>query len=311
MKQNISIVTFISNNEHENEDFIQTIEILKQYFNIDYFIFSDKYTQCNGKEIDFIADKSKYKRIETILNLSVKDIILCIDNDIVIDKTLIKEFLKDIVDKDFALAWGKIQCQSVKGFIPNLIKIDKNLSHNILRPFLWKIRKSISVPGQVFCINKLYFKDKLKNFDTVFDDLTLGLLCKKYLMPVFYSKKILGYEKPKENFKELVQQRKRWAIGFFETMKYSKQMNLQKFVLLHGFMYHQLWLPFYIILFVLIMTNYIFGLIYLFFSLLVLANFNITSIFWAFFYICIFPVIHIIWFITFLKHLSTRGKNGT
>ena len=308
--KNISIATFISTKEHENNDFIQTIEFLSHDFNIDYFILADEYTQHNGKKIDFVAGKSKYKRIEAILKLSPNNIILCIDNDIVINKENTREFLIDVLEKDFALAWGKIQCQQVNGFVSNLIKIDKNLSHNMLRPFLWAINKGISIPGQVFCINKPYFNGLLNNYDTVFDDLTLGLICKKNLMPVFYLRKVLGYERPKGKFKELIQQRKRWAQGFSESMKYSKQMKIQRFVLLHGAMYHLLWIPFYIILCFLYEINPVVSVIYILFSLITLSDCKFSSIFWAFFYILIFPIVHIFWFFTFIKKLFDTVKKS-
>ena len=98
--KNISIATFISTKEHETNDFIQTIEFLSHDFNIDYFILADEYTQHNGKKIDFVAGKSKYKRIEAILKLSPNNIILCIDNDIVINKENTREFLIDVLEKD-------------------------------------------------------------------------------------------------------------------------------------------------------------------------------------------------------------------
>ena len=95
---------------------------IAQVFNVqvadignDSVLLECKLTERRNNELIALL-KSKYKRIEAILKLSPNNIILCIDNDIVINKENTREFLIDVLEKDFALAWGKIQCQQVNGF---------------------------------------------------------------------------------------------------------------------------------------------------------------------------------------------------
>lgn len=296
-KKNITIVTFITSYEKENVNFLSVVESLKDVFCVEYFIFSDSETIRNGAKVNFTVDsKSKFKRIDAVLSLAKNDFILCIDNDIVVNNFELKGFLNSIFKNDFSLAWGKISCQSSKGFVPRLIEIDKKLSHNILRPGLWKLGLGISIPGQIFCINRVFFHDKLSRYDTVFDDLTLGLICKQYSMPVFISKTILGFERPKGTFFELIKQRIRWAKGFSETLKYSEKTGFKKFVLIHGFAYHQLWILFYLlIVFLCILKLYYSIFIILAILMLFLSNFKWKLFLYSLCYIVVFPLIHIIW----------------
>lgn len=308
MKKSITIATFITSYEKKNENFFSVVEFLSEDFDTEYFVFSDNGIIRNGNPLENQElCKTKFKRIEKSLKLAKNDIILCIDNDTIVDKENLKSFLQGAFERDFSLAWGKIGSQKISGFVPNLIGIDKNLSHNIIRPFLWKINIGISIPGQIFCINKSYFSGKLKNYDTVFDDLTLGLICKKENMPVFFSGLTLGYERPKGNFLELVRQRIRWAKGFSETLRYSKKMDSQKFVVLHGIAYHFLWILFWSLFTLLMCFNMrVVALLFIFLSSLFLANFKLKQVFFALCYIIVFPFIHIIWTIALFNNIKAK-----
>lgn len=303
MKKSITIATFITSNEQCNSDFLETVKFLKQEFDVDFLIFSDTYTNHNGiKNERFTAGKTKFKRIDAALNYSSAEIILCIDNDVVINRNELLAFLNELYDQEFSLGWGKIDAQVANSFVAHLVSVDKFLSHSIIRPFLWKMKAGISVSGQVFFLKKSYFKSKLADYDTVFDDLTLGLICKKYEMPVYYSKKVLGYEKPKDSFRDLIKQRIRWAKGFSETLRYSKKMKLQRYVVLHGFMYHLLWILFYAIEILFVFNkNYIPPILLMCLISFILSNQKNKM--WGFLYVVIFPMIHFIWLIALIKNI--------
>ena len=308
MKKSITIATFITSYEKKNENFFSVVEFLSEDFDTEYFVFSDDGIIRNGSPLENQeVCKTKFKRIEKSLKLAKNDIILCIDNDTIVDKENLKSFLQEAFERDFSLAWGKIGSQKIGGFIPNLIGIDKNLSHNIIRPFLWKMNIGISIPGQIFCINRTYFSGKLENYDTVFDDLTLGLICKKENMPVFFSGLTLGYERPKGNFSELVRQRIRWAKGFSETLRYSKKMCTQRFVVLHGIVYHFLWILFFLFFVLSIYFNLEeIAILFLILLVLILAKFSFRQLLFALCYIIIFPFIHIIWMIALFNNLKAK-----
>ena len=190
---------------------------------------------------------------------------MCIDNDITINYNNLKKFVIEFIDSKYAIGWGKIKTKNVKKFIPQLIKIDKNLSHDFIRPLLWKAKIGISIPGQIFVLKKDKFIDKLPKIDTVYDDLTIGMIARKNNFEYFYSKLFLGSELPKGNFVDLIKQRIRWSKGMAQSIFNGIRYNMLKFVLIHSFMYHMLWIPYYIFLFIISKYSLITSLILFFF----------------------------------------------
>lgn len=309
--KNITIATFISNKEKKNNDFIEVIKFLEKSFELEALVFCDFYMKDLPNNIIQIVTPgmTKYKRIEKLLSISKNDNILCIDNDITINKENLKKFINECISKEYAVAWGKIKAIPVKSFIAHLICIDKNLSHDYIRPMLWKLNIGISLPGQIFMINKQYYIDKLPKYDTVYDDLTIGIITKENSMPIYYTKEILGEELPKSTFINLLKQRKRWAKGFAESIYNNRKTNMLKYVIIHGFMYHLLWIPFYIILILLMLITPILPIIIICIVCILLADKKIKDILWSFAYILVFPVVHIVWLISFIKNMIRLIRN--
>lgn len=291
----ITIATFISNNEDESEEFYELTEYLKKNIVTQIIIFSNKKIEKNNIKNFVTPQMTKYRRIQMLLGEAKFDDILCIDNDITPDKDAILNFIKNCSRKDYSLAWGKVKAKNTKGFIPKLIDIDKNLSHDYIRPILWKLKIGISLPGQIFMINKKYLKNCLPKIDTVYDDLMIGAVVRENKFPIYFTKDILGYERPKENIKKLIIQRIRWSKGLAETIIYNRKNKILPYVLLHGFSFNLLWIPIYIVIFELFRINYIFGVISIAIILYLLTENKIKKTIWAIMYMAFFPLVYIIW----------------
>ena len=309
--KNITIATFISNKEKKNNDFIEVIKFLKKSFELEVLVFCDFYMKDLPNNIIQIVTPgmTKYKRIEKLISISKNDNILCIDNDITINKENLKKFINECISKEYAVAWGKIKAIPVKSFIAHLICIDKNLSHDYIRPTLWKLNIGISLPGQIFMINKKYYIDKFPKYDTVYDDLTIGIITKKNSMPIYYTKEILGKELPKSTFINLLKQRKRWAKGFAESIYNNRKTDMLKYVIIHGFIYHLLWIPSYIMLILLMLITPILPIIIVCIVCILLADKKIKDLLWSFAYLLVFPIVHIVWLIAFIKNMIKLIKN--
>lgn len=305
MEKGITIATFISKNELENKDVYELSNILQEKFNVEIMVFSDKKIDCYCDNIkQFVTpNMTKYKRIRKLIDMSKYDNILCIDNDIKPNIKNLIQFIEQCFEEKYSIAWGKIKALSMDNFISHLVYIDKNLSHNYIRPFLWKLNIGISLPGQVFMINKKYFYKKLPEIDTVYDDLEIGIVTKKNNFPVFFTKKILGEEKPKLSILGLLKQRIRWSKGLAETIIYNKNDFTLKYILLHGFMYHLLWIPYFMILILLSKKSILLSFFIMVFTSIILSEKDIKNILWAFCYIFIFPFVHIVWLVAFIYNL--------
>lgn len=291
----ITIATFISNNENENKEFYELIEYLREFIDTQIIIFSNKEIEKKNRIVLVTPQMTKYRRIQMLLNEAKFNDILCLDNDITPNKAEILKFVKECLNKDYSIAWGKVKAEKIKGVVPKLIDIDKNLSHDYIRPTLWNLNIGISLPGQIFMINKKYLKNKLPNVDTVYDDLMIGAVVRENKYPVYFTRDILGYERPKKNIKELLKQRIRWAKGLAETIMYNKKNNVLLYILLHGFSFNLLWMPVYMLIFGVFKINFILGLIVTILIAYFLTEKKIKNIVWAIIYMIVFPWVYIVW----------------
>ena len=77
---------------------------------------------------------------------------------------------------------------------------------------------------------------------------------------------------------------------------------MTKFVILHSFMYHLLWIVFYLLLILIgIYSLPIASIIFLLICIM-LSEFHIKDALWSFIYMITFPIIHSIWLINFIKY---------
>lgn len=303
--KSITIATFISNMETFNFDFLYLIDFLKEKsLNVETIVFCDNFIpnlDLSFKQI-VTSGMTKYLRIKKLIEVSTNNFIFCIDNDMIIQKENFYKFIMDCKNNN-ALSWGRIKTIHKNNFISYLIDIDKIISHNFIRPFLWKNNIGISLPGQIFMINKKYYINKLYDTDTVYDDLFLGVITKKNSFPIFFTKEILGYENPKDNLVSLIKQRKRWAKGYAETIKYNKNTSELKYIIIHGLMYHILPIVWIIVLWLLFFKNPIIATVLLLSISFILIDKEISKLVWSICYLLIFPYIHIIWLFFFIKNL--------
>lgn len=306
MKKSITVATFISNSERPNKNFDILCRFLEKEYNINAFVYSDE--KVSTKHNNIIGKKTKYLRIIDLIERAKDDNILFVDNDITINENNILNFVNDVIDTGYALAWGIIRTSQQKNIVEKLIDIDKLISHYIIRPISWKLKIGISLPGQVFMLNKKYYIDKLPRTDTLYDDLEIGACTKEYHMPVKYTKYILGYEKPKHSLKELLIQRKRWAKGFVQILRMNKGTKTEKYVITHGILFNMLWIPTNIILGIIAIKNiYVFALTFILLGFW-FSHFNPKKILYAFIYILLYWIIYFIWLINIIRFLFLKEK---
>lgn len=316
---NITIATFISGSEkYSNEIVDLSCYLMSCGINCELIIFSDKSIDLQSVDdnyrIRFIKDsaETKYKRLIKLFQIASFDNILCIDNDIHILKNEIKNFIVQFLSNDYIAGWGKIDVSNSNGVIPELIHIDKILSHFYIRPTLWKFGIGISLPGQFFMVNRKYINGKLPSEDTLFDDLQLGLIVKKEKKTILCTNKILCVENPKTNLNQLVVQRIRWAKGYADTILNNLNYNDLFFIFIHGFFYHVIWVILFAFNLLLICCfNLFWPLVFTVAFLSILLTISKQLKVSEFLYICLywllFPLLHFIWLIALFKNLIYKS----
>lgn len=255
---------------------------------------------------------TKYIRLIKAIDEEVDEcLFISVDNDMIFDEKTITRYIQECLQKNVDISWARIQAQTKKSFISNLIVVDKFLSHEIIRPLLWKFHVGLTIPGQCFVINPLTFKNKLWKLDTFLDDLALGAYVSEHFreLNIFMSNQIIGYEYPKETFMELCRQRKRWAKGYYQVLKYAIGKPYYSKLLIHGMSYHFNWIINWSVIICLFKKRKFFSCVWINFISYIMTKKNYKYFFWGIIYQFIFPIFHIIWFINLLKG-EKNNDNG-
>jgi cellulose synthase/poly-beta-1,6-N-acetylglucosamine synthase-like glycosyltransferase len=304
----VAIVSFISHNESVNNGLFLLRKYLGEDANaMEMLLYCDaeavNVTQENT-EIILTPDATKYKRILMALADTKSDYILFVDNDITPDIENIKHFLGESIVRQTDISWGTVGVSCKKKLVSKLILIDKILSHKIIRPALWKLNIGISVPGQVFLIDKAKFQYTLPQYDTVFDDLTIGICVKQNKLSYFYSPLCLGYERPSFSLAILAKQRTRWAKGFYQTILLNtNNKSMLPYIFIHGIAYHIMLFVFWFILYqIYSKIDLVYALALWFVSCFIISDKKPEYMPYAVFYTFVFPLIHLIWVVSLLYY---------
>jgi cellulose synthase/poly-beta-1,6-N-acetylglucosamine synthase-like glycosyltransferase len=306
----ICLVTYT----RSTEDFTDELDRISKAFydryknNFKVVVCCEKKFQISDKEylIEFMEmGGTKYRRLINLMEKDDSKYYLSIDNDITGNIDELLDFVDEMSSiKNYEVGWGRIRAKRQRGFISNMVAVDKLLSHNIIRPLLWKLGVGISVPGQVFCIKGESFRGKLIDLDTFLDDLALGLYVninknRKYVIPT-----VLGEEKPNSKFIELWKQRSRWAIGYSTILKaVTNRKEYKNKVVIHGLSYHLSWLLNLAIIAFLAVMFWPAAIGYVFLIGLLISKKDMSMLLYSVIYQFVFPVFHVRWGITFIGEM--------
>lgn len=298
----IAVVSYMRSIEVFTSELAEICQLLnKRLENFKCILFSDQALQGLDQYEFTIENRlmhgTKYKKIKHVIEVDDSDYFISIDNDITGNHQAISEFINRIIDENYDVAWGKVSINKYSNLIEAFVAVDKLLSHDFIRPLLWKFNIGISVPGQFFVIKGSTFKSKLLQADTFLDDLALGLYINKHqkaLKCLMYPKS-LGFEAPNNTFKGLWTQRHRWSLGYKNIYNHIKEPSEKRLLQIHGFCYHGLWVLNYLIMIALAIINPGLSFLYILIMSLILVRKQLNLLIPAMLYLLFFPIFHIRW----------------
>lgn len=305
----LCLVTYTRSNEGFTNELDRICSVFyKRYKNeFKVVICCEKYFDITDKPYDIELMEmmgTKYIRLISLMENDDSEYYLSIDNDITGNIDALLDFVHGIITDDYEVGWGQIIAKRQKGFISNMVAVDKLLSHNIIRPLLWKLGVGISIPGQIFCIKGESYRGKLIQLDTFLDDLALGLYVninnsKKYVLST-----VLGQEQPNSKFGGLWKQRARWAVGYSTILKAVKnKKECKDKIIIHGFSYHFLWLLNWTIMILLSFVYWPLAIAYVLIISAWISKKDLSMIIYSLMYQFIFPIFHVRWIITFISEM--------
>ena len=188
----------------------------------------------------FVTTGTKFSKLRKILQEDDSEFIISIDNDVIVEPQTFYKFIEKCISVKVDISWAKLSTKNSNTLAAKLVQVDKLLSHNYIRPLLWKIGCGISISGQCFLIRRMKFLH-VNLPDTFLDDIALGLFINKNCKTLhrIISKEVIAYEKANTSFSGLLLQRKRWANGYAALLKNAHEDFLK--ILLHGGAYHFNW----------------------------------------------------------------------
>lgn len=317
---NILLVTYMRDCENISQGLISIASSLKiLYPNLQCVIFIGKNrnklkNDIAGIPVQYIKQEgTKYSRLLYLLQnerFSNITYFISIDNDMIFETNEFINFINNNIDNDYDIGWGRIQAQNAHGMWAKLVQVDKLLSHNIIRPFLWKIKQGISIPGQCFIFRSSRFKSGLMNVDSYLDDIAIGLFVNKNQnnIKINFYHKVIGYEYPNITFKGLCKQRKRWAKGFYDVLKGTTKLSDRKKIIIHATSYHCNWIFNITFIIALIFVEPVLSLFYMMLISLMMTIKLPKLFLYGIIYQVIFPIFHIIWIVNFFKGNKNAGN---
>ncbi|QTA79808.1 Glycosyl transferase, family II [Desulfonema limicola] len=313
-KCQLSFVTFCMANEAVSDKFIELAISIQASYHINIFVIADQELN-NDLRINYnydtliIPQKTKYERILKLFEICNSEFIIFVDSDISLDIPKVLSFINHTVSYSYDIAWGKIKVSNYSTITSRLVSVDKLLSHDVIRPLLWRFGLGITIPGQLFILRKAAFHKKLNRYDTFLDDISFGLFVKRNHLKIHYDYCILGYENPNNTFYGLLKQRKRWATGFSTIVKSRKNDSIDlMYLFIHVFFYHLLWVPFWIGFFSLFNMKSYLAFLYAISIIIYVCRKHLSLSISAILYCIVFPVYHIWWFICFIKESFDKNN---
>ncbi|WP_462410643.1 glycosyltransferase family 2 protein [Neobacillus sp. Marseille-QA0830] len=307
----VGLVTYTRKTETFTEEFLEMGNALQQEFgDFKFILFSEAEvaipSEANFEVQQIHMEGTKYKKILYLLEHDDSCYYLSVDNDIKADLDHLVEFARTMVERNADIGWCKIMARPKPNFVSRLVAVDKLLSHNWIRPILWKWGYGISIPGQCFMLKRATFSGKLPAVDTFLDDLALGLYVNQHFddLKTYLSAKIVGYEQPNDSFGGLWKQRSRWAKGFSTIIDGVDEPASRRLVWIHGFSYHGLWLVNWLVMVLLAMVHPALTAVYVLLQALILTGGQVRLAGYSLLYPFVFPVFHMRWI-----YCIKRGKH--
>jgi hypothetical protein len=116
-------------------------------------------------------------------------------------------------DGRIVLAYGRIRSEG-GCLLRSLVAFDKDWSHRVVRPMLWRIGLGASVPGQFLVVSGSLLSAIDPSVDSYLDDLYLGLHARSAPETAIVSESLtVGFEASRCGWISLVAQRMRWMKG--------------------------------------------------------------------------------------------------
>lgn len=235
---------------NEEKVILQTMEALKD---IDYPDFTitliddgstdgtlelvrSTYQDCLNLRIISQSNKGKAAALNTAIEHSSNDIIVCIDADTLVMPDLLKKLIPYFYDAQVAAVAGNIKISNRNNLITKVQAIEYMTMYNHDRQLFESSEGILIIPGALGAFRREVLTS-LGGYagNTLAEDteLTLRILCNNY--KIRNGLDLVGYTEAPASLKMFLRQRIRWKVGTFQVLvnyPFSHHNKLMSFVII-------------------------------------------------------------------------------
>lgn len=269
----------------------------------------------HGIEVVKVPIGTKLSKIRHLNELLESNLYCICDPDLTVDehscRVVLQKAIANVRDRKEVVAFGTIIGKDDGTLLSQVVSVDKWLSHNVLRPFLWSAGIGITLPGQFLILSPGVISNIDKGLDSYLDDLCLGLLARQRGVVVHRVPVVIGEEAPRCSWISLLTQRVRWMRGLASLLSYfSSHSSAVALIGVHFLAYHGLPIFMMAVFVSLSVIHPLAGFIVFFSLVSILSVFSGRSLLVTVTFLVLFPFIHalatLLWWVPLSRTTLTK-----
>jgi peptidoglycan-N-acetylglucosamine deacetylase len=157
------------------------------------------------------------------------DFVMCIDADSVIERSAIKNAMKNFIDKNIGAVAGVVYPSRNTSFLQKMQTIEYNFGQKVEKKFQEFFNSVLVIPGAVGIFRKTaimqsgYYKT-----DTLTEDMDLTISILESGWKVLVDTTCISYTEVPNSLSELIKQRVRWMMGTLQTLWKHRNLTFTK-----------------------------------------------------------------------------------
>lgn len=290
-------------------------ESIREIADVELNLLSTEAAHVAGVKVVHVPPGTKLSKLRQFSQSINADFICICDPDIIVEAAAVRRVFElafeAIESESDVAAFGLIECQCDGTLLSHVIAVDKWLSHRVQRPFLWRLKVGITIPGQFLVLSTSVLQRISPTVDSYLDDLYMGWIVRSRRGAVLRVNEVIGYEEPRSSWPTLLTQRIRWMRGLFTLAGHlASKPKAIAFLLMHYTAYHGLPILFLFMLTYLAVFSPAGALLAFFIVAKCVAILSRQSFAAAATYVLLFPLLHclatLLWWVPLSRQRLTQ-----
>lgn len=273
------------------------VEKLSESSVVDMVVLSETAFSLDNATVFVVPEGTKLSKLRQFACEVESDLVCICDPDVEVNlpnaAALVERARKIRGTGKEVVVFGTIDCREDGTLLSRVVAIDKWLSHHAIRPFLWKHRIAITLPGQFLVLTTSILKRIDPAVDSYLDDLYLGWVARSSDVTVVRMPLVAGAEESRSAWSSLLTQRLRWMHGLAKLCSHLfRHPSALVFLSIHFIAYHGIPILWLLGTGLLAVVSPVTAIVEVFFSAILLSRLSQQSMTTAAIFLLVFPPLH-------------------